>query len=335
MKTFSKISIFLLASISSFSAMAQAEYDDLYFSRKDRKAPKIAQIDKVTPSETPTFAYSTPQVEEVEQSNVTQPKFTNPDYTTGGEQVPAPSYTPQYVQENKVGQVADGSYVPRYNTQQNRSLDANALAHAYQRGMWDQAMYHSPYSSWARPSMSFGYSSFYGPSTMMNWGFGNPYWSLGIGLGYGAWNSWHRPYYNMYDPFYDPYSYYPGHYYGRRNTYIIVNNRERQNIRKYSRPTRVKNLNATSGSQRLSANEKVRRYSSRMNSKSYDTQSTYRSNTRSNTYNYRNNSRTNNSYSTRPQPSYNPPSRVSTPSRNYSTPSRSTYSGSRRSGRGN
>lgn len=204
----------------SFQAIGQ-EYDDMYFTKSDRKTAKI-ETKKSTTSEVsaPTYKEATSTTESVSSKNI----------------------NPEYIARYKESETSDESaysdqdyFVENYNKDSliTRQIDYAALNKREQMSQSNQSRNYS-YPSWGfSPYMSmgygmpygYGYDPFmmgYGPSYSMGFGFGSGFYpatsfslSMMWGTGYNPWNSWGAyPYspYGMYG--YDPfYSYgYPSYY---------------------------------------------------------------------------------------------------------------------------
>jgi hypothetical protein len=227
LRTISKIALFGTMTLST--AIAQ-EYDDLYFSKKDRVTKKVADLSTVTASAKPVFNYNETQPEQPSVS-----RYANPDYT--GE-VPADgSSSYSYYDENQfsnsllMNTLASGNYTPRYRDYSNNNFNRNnwnsfagmgmmgnafmlspweryqmrsAMARGYDPFMMDPFMsnMYSPYGWNNSPSMSFGWNSMFGSSMMINMPlFGNPYspfsagLSMGFGWGMNSFSPWNNNFY--------------------------------------------------------------------------------------------------------------------------------------------
>ncbi len=224
----------LFLSTIGFQAIGQ-EYDDMYFTKSDRKTAKV-------------------EAKKSNASEVSAPAYKEAVATT--ENVSSKNINPEYIARYKETESNDASayghqdyFVEDYNKDSliTRQIDYAALNKRDQMSESNQNRNYS-YPSWGfSPYMSmgygmggygmrgygmpygYGYDPFmmgYGPSYSMGFGFGSgfyPSMSMGLsmawGAGYNPWGGWgaypHSPY-GMYG--YDPFAYgygYPS-YYGSR-----------------------------------------------------------------------------------------------------------------------
>lgn len=245
----------LLAVSTAIAASAQVvEYDDMYFTSKDRvrvQASKpltlknITSEHEVATSINPTDSYSARNVnpEYISQSKV------NPS----GSAAPAPYFIPDYT-PTAINQNLNSS-----SSSWNNCNCASSFNNPYY-GMMPG--YGNPYGSYY-PSMSSmygynpygygGYNSFYnsGWSSMMSIGFGMgsyyPYGGSSWGMGYGMGGSLFNYGYNYYGGGYGYNSYYPN------NVVIINNDNNNRNVAYGKRPSRSSDLNNTVNSSNRSA----------------------------------------------------------------------------------
>jgi hypothetical protein len=319
------LSISLSALLIGAASLAMAqEYDDMYFSRADRKVPK--KVTMVTAPEqlsSPTFG---------EQQPVSGGKFTNPDFsntsTSTNNQSNSDAQEAAYYQESLLGQQYDDRF----------SNASNGYYSPYDRSGWGNSNWRPrPYlnmgfgswGSWMNVGLAFGTPSWgYSP-------FYDPFWgSSSFGYGYSPWgySAWGNPY--RCSPF------------GWNNWYspaVVINNNyggEAAQNRYYTR-TPVTRFTQNNGYSRNYT--QVRKYPSRLQRSEMpsqtDTRSRYNYADSNNSRQYTNrnygnstntNSNTNksrtfqrsNSNSTQRNNSFG--NTRSTPTRSFSTPSRST-----------
>jgi hypothetical protein len=252
-----RISIMGSLLLLPFSTFAQEEYDDMYFSPKDRKEVKKESV----------YTAEKGVVNADENRNVINPSSSTQIYGNAQENYSSRNVNPEYIERYKstskdsatVDELAeDGSYyVENYDRSnftegtegnqqyQNYTRPGNYYGYAgsfndpfysgfnrFGGGFYDP--FFSPYGSgWGfMPGFSMGLSMGTG------WGWGhNPFYSpWGYSRFHNPWYS--RHYYNpwAYDPFYGPYAGmgsfgYPGFY---SNNYYYVNT-NRENISPYNR----------------------------------------------------------------------------------------------------
>ncbi|HNP18125.1 MAG TPA: hypothetical protein PKL31_06805 [Fulvivirga sp.] len=219
MKTkFRTLLAFSAAALIAIGPIQAQEYDDMYFTPKDRaaknkdKVEKVAQVEDLQSNFDPQESYS--------QKNV------NPDYIA---KYSANSY------EDESGYAEDEYYIDDYNDNYSQPIANNYYNSGY-RSYYNPGMVYSPRWGW--------YDPFYGPSL-----YSSPGWSFSIGFGtgwgynrfgrlsygsswgsyYGYYDSWYPSsyygYYGYYDPFYYPY----------RNNIVVINNYESRSNRTYKR----------------------------------------------------------------------------------------------------
>lgn len=179
------------------TGFGQDEYDDMYFSSKDRKKIKYAQETteaNITYESYSNNTYNNPSYSAKEVNPEYIEKYKQQASASVANELAAaegdtnPTYSSQdYFVEGAVDDYDNPSFYndPKYNRQNESTVVNNYYGSAY----------NNPYSG--------GFNS-YGPSMMMsynNWGG----WSYGISYGFGWGNGYYNPYY---DPFYCPmYSY--------------------------------------------------------------------------------------------------------------------------------
>jgi hypothetical protein len=206
-----------LVGLGCYSAIGQ-EYDDVYFSRKDRDkqqalAPKtLKNLDKSS-EDYPVLAKANRKVEGYTGRTI------NPDYqskySTGTE-------VSSYFVPNYQPRVANSGFNSMYTNNGCYSCFNNNWGMRNQFGYGMNSPFYSPFSS------SWGYSP-YGYNNYWNDPWNN--------YGYNSWNSWGNPYSSWGNPYYGygmgmgmglGYSYYGsgwgGGYYGGWNNYYVTNN---------------------------------------------------------------------------------------------------------------
>jgi hypothetical protein len=315
------VSIFLSTSLllGSYVVAAQ-EFDDLYFSKKDRKKATNVVVESPVASTTPTFGTT-----EVKGTNGT--KYMNPEFD-GSPIKPTNSSNYEYFPENSSNRTSN-------NTFGNNSWNSNNNWNNYSGNNWNNLnswngynpygynrVWDNPYmmnsgfngwnswnTGWGRPNLSFGWSSWGGSWMSLGYSWGSPYW------GGSVWNTWGN---RWNDPWYDPFwggssfgwnnwcSPWRNSYYGgwnswgwNRPTYVIINNNSGNDVinRKYDRVARV-DRNASSNSinngyQRNDINNlsNVRKYPTRFRNTNVSNDNLGRES--NNTYNRSENSTTN------------------------------------------
>lgn len=239
-KTYILVTLALGAVLSTASAQT-AEYDDMYFSPKDRvdKEKKVAKenfkLQKIEESVTidPEESYS--------QKNV------NPEYLA--------KYKADQEESDKGQTYAEDEYFnENYNAQAQNGTGVMNDADVVVRDRFGNTTYFrdSRDLMWNDPFMARGaaFDPFWGPS--FGWNRFRPGWNVNIGMGWNSWNRWntgfgigygwgnpwgfHDPFFNpwfrggmgFYDPwFYDPF-FCPSPF---RNNVVLINNYETRSNR--------------------------------------------------------------------------------------------------------
>ena len=243
MKAYNKFKIFTVSFLGSLilfplSSMAQDEYDDMYFTPKDRKEIK---------SESVYTARSDKAQVNTEKKDVINPSYSNQLYGDARENYSAKNVNPEYIERYKsnskdsesVEEIAndDAYYVENYDRSKfiEGNTDNKSYANYGYAGSYygNNSPFYTGYNYYGRSYYDPFWNPYYGPG----WGF-TPGLSLslsfGTGWGYSPWYSpysawgyspWYgRSYYNpwsysswIYDPwYYDPWytsTYYCGYGY--------------------------------------------------------------------------------------------------------------------------
>ena len=248
MKTGAITVVLILAGF--ISAISQIEYDDVYFSGKDRKR-EVSQTPKTmkSPDQAITVNQSHTKAKPVLASGYTG-RTINPDHQPGTVSTVSSSYfTPNYQPMGVNNQLNKNPMYPS-----NNYYPYNSYGNNFGGG------YYSPYNAWGYPSYGYGgFNSGYGWNSCnygMNSyysGWGNPYYGYGMGYGYGSfYGSW-----SGYGSSYG--SYYP-------TTVVVINSTDTHinrvygkrlsrstdysnNATSYTTSSRGTNVSTTSGSQ--------------------------------------------------------------------------------------
>jgi len=220
-------SIFGLLIAAPNLSFGQDEYDDLYFTPKDRKEVKYE----------PDYNFNEKSVSDYDQQTVAK------NTTTGD--VINPTYSPSAygdLEENYSSKNVNPEYIARYksNPKEVSSEEIVAEGDSYyeedylRTDLSDKATLESSTNSYSYPSSFYGAcdprmrssmygSSFYDP--FMGGGFA-PGWNVGLGYSFGympgfnmsisygsGYNPWYNPFYSgmsrFYNPFYSPWAYDP------------------------------------------------------------------------------------------------------------------------------
>ncbi len=216
-------SIFGLLMIMSFESIAQEEYDDMYFTPKDRKEVKKEPVN---------FSSGNEAVKTGSQQ-VINPEYSAKQYGDVDDNYSAGNVNPEYIERYKTNSKdneealeeaqGDSYYVENYDRDNFTDDTLESNNNYYDRYDRRNSNYgwNDPWGRQNYYGRSF-YDPFWGPSYMPGWnmGMGNsfgymPGWSLtlsyGSAWGYDPWYSsgfyrpWYsRPYYNAwaYDPWY-------------------------------------------------------------------------------------------------------------------------------------
>jgi hypothetical protein len=256
------VSIILSSSflLGSFVVAAQ-EFDDLYFSKKDRKKATNVVVESPVASTSPTFGTT-----EVKGTNGT--KYKNPEFDNSTVK-PINSNNYEYFPDNSSTRTNNNSFGNNSwnsnsnwnnyggNNWNNYNSWSGYNSYGYNR-VWDNPyMYNNGWNSfntsWGRPTLSLGWNSWGGSWLSLGYTWGNPYW------GGSVWNTWGS---RWNDPWYDPFW---GSSYGWNNwcspwrngynswnrpTYVIINNNNagyEVGQRKYDRVARVDRNSSTNG----------------------------------------------------------------------------------------
>ncbi len=333
-----KIKGLLLATLSLMgvsSVFAQGvEYDDMYFSAKDRlalRAERAAPAAYNAPSKASKYNYA----EEDERINPTDSysaRNINPEYTSREHTETAQSDEQEY-------------FVDNYQYSKNQLNTWNNNFDGWYNNSWYRNNYYGPaINSWNSPY--YGYDSWNSPWYDPYWAHNG--WSSSFAFHYGrSWNYgwggqynyWNRPYYGWnWDPYYNSYAgsgWYGGSYWNnwRYPGVIIINDGEARSNTVYGkRPSRSTSIvsdrnNARSRSGAVNTLRETENSSGRTATKQEEYYNRYnrtRTATPSTSYDSRSNTQNNRSWGTRNNSNSswdsNRPTRTSTPS--YS-PSRS------------
>jgi len=267
------ISILGLLLILTSGVKAQEEYDDMYFTPKDRKEIKTESIN--VPSSTKKSAT------DADKKEVINPSYSTQLYGNVDENYSSKNVNPEYIERYKVNSKdsasdeelteGDAYYVENYDRSNilNENLDKKSISQYGYPGSYYG--YNDPWARYNYYGRSF-YDPFYSPYYGSGWGFTpgislslsfgsgwgynpwySPYSSWGYPGYYGYYNPWYsRYYYNpyAYDPWYGPnyYSpyyryglgyassyYYSGFYNGYYNGYYVGSGDVNGNINRYKR----------------------------------------------------------------------------------------------------
>ncbi|MCA6078054.1 hypothetical protein [Fulvivirga sedimenti] len=250
----------ILAAFFAFAGIAQAqEYDDMYFTKKDRKALKEKEMN-INPNLSNAQAEKTSEYV-IKNENAYSEEHVNPEYLAryGNNETGNAQYSDdEYYTEG--GNAGDDYQVPVVN---NYYVNTNP-------GFYDPFYsgfggWGYPYNSWYVParwrfSVAFGFGWGWGGGWGPSWGFGpswgwGPSWNVGFGYGWGSpyygWGGgyWGNPYYG--GGFWG----YPGY-----GNVVIVNNYEsryNRTFRNGAGPSRV------TGARERTANGSDGRFTSR------------------------------------------------------------------------
>lgn len=213
--------------------MAQSEYDDLYYTPKDRQEDrieyKIEMLSSPIASEVREFKPVDDRI-----SNTSQDRTVNPEYVAQyrsradarkGDKVNDDEvYFDEYYDEQQVDNASNASQTVINNYYGNR-VGVNPYHDPFYANDWRYRNWRYRYAH--NPYYDPFYDPFYDPY------FGHTGWSVSIGFGWGSpyfgaryHHAYHNPYYNPYYGSYygyNPYwgSPYNNHYY---NNVVVVNN---------------------------------------------------------------------------------------------------------------
>ncbi|WP_370089059.1 hypothetical protein [Ekhidna sp.] len=190
MRHYLKNSLVFILSLSVIGAFGQ-EYDDLYFTKKDRKKQK-KKVEMTDPAYGTQYNDELPeyQPEEVEATSFLGKQFQENNPTSGVSQESLDYYAPEKTQDDYISENDQNTYLD--NTNQNPNFSDPAvtfydnpnnqpiIVNNYYNDNWNT------WNRWNRPGWNFGFG-------WNNWG-GN-FWSISYG------NAWGNPWY---DPFWDP-----------------------------------------------------------------------------------------------------------------------------------
>ncbi len=296
------LTILAVAAGSCVWAQSTEEYDDMYFTSKDRATLNASRhialssdnARRITESETtsainPTDSYSARNV--------------NPEYISGAKVNGNTNTTAQYFSPN---------YQP-IAVNQNLASNCNSCYTNYNNSYYSASRFGSPYGY-----NNYGYSGMnpYGYNSMMSpygyggfGGYGSSFYQSGLSFGFGSGYGWGsssmsfgNSYYGMnsfynsgygyggYGSYYNPYAYNPYRYGGYGSSTIVVVDRPRphsarnQEVNSYysADGTRASSLNSTGG--RIASNNNSTQYYNR--TWRNDTQVTRGSDTWNNTRSY-------------------------------------------------
>lgn len=163
--------------------MAQ-EYDDLYFSKKDRKKQNVS-IEAPKTSANPVFG--TTNTGGTTTSGGT--KYSNPEFNSNPV-TPASGGRYEYFPDNR--------FSPSTTSQQNwRTYNAYAMSSV---NTWNNPFWYD-HVGWGRPHLGMGWNSWGGSWLSIGMTWGNPW-------GWNTWNTWRGACMSCYDPFWMDW-YYP------------------------------------------------------------------------------------------------------------------------------
>lgn len=197
MRQYVKIFLATIFSILLIGAFGQ-EYDDLYFTKEDRKKKK-KKVEMSYPSyETQAEGQQlyVPPVEEVEATSFLGRQFQEANPTVDVSQESLDYYEPEKKQEDYISQNSQSAYVngtdrnPNYSDPQVTSYEnydnpnnQPVIVNNYYNDNWNT------WNRWNNPGWRFGFG-------LNSWG--GSFWSVSYG------NAWGNPWY---DPFWDPWYY--------------------------------------------------------------------------------------------------------------------------------
>ena len=234
MKTMKIITPLLLTATVLSGGYAQSEYDDMYFTGKDREKQVVKQEE--------VYAYN---------SNTSKKKKgAQTEYVNPTDSYSARNLNPEYVARAKAkeGQSSDEYFASNYqyvNPTANNLNSFNTGFNSWYGNNWYNAAYFSPYinswnspyynpyydpfyssyrnpNPWADPYYRSGWSSSFSYHWGSSWNYG---WGAGAGFGFG------NPYFNnAWCPSYgyNNYGYYP-------TTVVVVNNSVDNNSPSYGK----------------------------------------------------------------------------------------------------
>jgi hypothetical protein len=175
--------------LGGFSAAISQEYDDVYFSKKDRE-PSVVQAVAQTHKKLKALDETTSLLQATDPA-ISMEGYTgrtiNPDYQPGGVKVTTASYfSPNYQPTDVNGQLARNNYYTSNNNNYpyNNYYGRNSF---YGNGFGN---YYSPYSNFGYSPYGWdnGFGSPYGGFYSPYYGYGgmnSMYSSLAFGMGYG------------------------------------------------------------------------------------------------------------------------------------------------------
>lgn len=258
------LSVSILSLMVIFSSVNAQEYDDMYFSKSDRKTVKVEKLNKNKSSNTANYKEVTKSTETFSAKNV------NPEYIARYKSTESNEVKEQEIQKNDEYSSQDYFVEDYDDTEYVSDPDKNNIDYAVlnKRDQMSSSNYNRPFSSpswrfspyasmgFGSPYSRFGYNpmmgrnpymmgydpfmSGYRPSMAMRYGYGSgfgysPSMAFNVGMSWGSgYNPWNSSPYGMggYSPMcgYNPYSryggspYYRGGYGGFSPTYIITSN---------------------------------------------------------------------------------------------------------------
>lgn len=189
MRQYLNIFLAIIFSVSMIGAFGQ-EYDDLYFTKADRKKQKKKKIEMTNPSygSLPEEQVSRLEDNEVETSSFLGRQFKEANPVMDVSEESLDYYAPDKTQEEYISEQTQSAYIN--GTERNPNF-SNPQATVYDNPNNNQPViinnyYNDSWNNWNRPGWNFGFG-------FNNWG-GN-FWSISYG------NAWGNPWY---DPFWDP-----------------------------------------------------------------------------------------------------------------------------------
>lgn len=217
------------------------EYDDMYFTAKDRAALRAQSATNV--------AYRTPERNK-KHDFAEENAYVNPTDSYSARNV-NPEYTSR--EHTQTAQADEQDYfVDNYQYNQNQLNNWNQNYNGWYNNAWYRNNYYGPaINNWHSPY--YGYNSWNSPWYDPYWAYNG--WSSSFSFHYGSgwnygwgghYNYWNRPYYGSnWDPFYSPYyagmGWYGGGYWNNwryPGTIIIVNDGESGRVNYGRRPSR-------------------------------------------------------------------------------------------------
>ncbi|MEQ8629076.1 hypothetical protein [Ekhidna sp.] len=255
MRQYLNIFLVTIFSISMIGAFGQ-EYDDLYFTKADRKKQKKKKIEMTNPSYGTTSEEQFQETSnEVEVTSFLGRQFQQANPTMEVSEESLDYYAPDKTQEDYINEQTQSAYIN--GTERNTNF-SNPQATVYDNPDNNQPViinnyYNDNWNNWNRPrwNVGFGFNNWGGSFWSVSYGnaWGNPWydpfwdpwwgwnawgprwgWNAGWGWNSWAWNSWGWRG-GFYDPYWSPYN--------RRPVYIVdTKSRRGRDVVRGSRATR-------------------------------------------------------------------------------------------------